>query len=363
MKKIYVILIVFFLGFCFWDFNINTSLSQTQQDTEKQNIDNVFKIFKNSLSETSQELKLQKLKKIQSNIQKTLDKWNFTDRVIFILKYLDYLIQVQIDSYKTDEIDLSSFLDVEEEQEADDEDSNEQKDSCPEWYHMWIKNCVSNTNSCDVENGKWQKTWEEDSWWECKVIECDEWYEQDLNQCVESWYMYYANSRMTWCNVDDIQLDSQIWAWCNSTLYANRGGKYYTYDQIKLWCPEWYRVPTIKDWMIAYGIDDFSEVDGNWFSAYYWSKLKLFSWEKFDALRKNLNLPYDWRYWPHRVSTGSWYKMEDIYRENDKWTYHALDWYITFSLDREEGRNNNKMDNYPLKSRSNYWYSLRCIKE
>lgn len=68
--------------------------------------------------------------------------------------------------------------------------------------------CYSNTISCDIQNGSWQKNREWDNYSECLVISCNEWFEKINNSCISE-----IRERSIIFSGDFISKDKNIWSY------------------------------------------------------------------------------------------------------------------------------------------------------
>ena len=55
--------------------------------------------------------------------------------------------------------------------------------SCSYSQHKEYNQCVNNTRSCTIANWWWQQTWTNNARWNCLVVDCNNWYEIQGNNC------------------------------------------------------------------------------------------------------------------------------------------------------------------------------------
>lgn len=245
---------------------------------------------------------------------------------------------------------------------------------CGTNYHTedsWVS-CISNTKSCSITNWTWQQTWNWNSWWSCSVVSCNSWYYSNWNSCelssctfnwntITNWntvtayqtsivaywsscvsqtrtctnwslswsYTYSSCSVQapTWtqldsnCTIPDITVWSQIWAWCNSTLWSwfewwkqNNWADgiistCYSYNETNTPanCPiattsnSMYSNKKERSWSAASMIS--WTVDNIWWKLYTWSWTSWLSanckWWDFSSTSTNSNCPCPtWRHVP-----------------------------------------------------------------
>lgn len=201
---------------------------------------------------------------------------------------------------------------------------------CDDTTHneKWI--CVSNIKACSIDNwqGKQYRWWYYR--WDCTYT-CNAWYDLKNNICVKQM------SRMSWCNSYDIQIWNQIWAWCDTTIMWSNLIIYYQ-DMIN-WCPSWYKVPSINDFLVALWVTDFSNFG------------QRYSTISFDANGSNV---FDYSV----IRKQSMYNSSMIFRWQN-WLYYTSDWQIKiWKFD-----STNYYFTYYKGTLTDWWRSLRCLKE
>ena len=248
---------------------------------------------------------------------------------------------------------------------------------CKEWYNFWWEDedtCISLEEDIDDyysvitkdinfrENYfinskiimilfKWTKVNVKSK----KIVNWNLWYKVEyLNKNWWISYIWLQKSNYSWCNIPDIKIGNQVWAWCNVTKNAQDSykrewyniknkdwylywGLYDSYGAIKA-CEKWYHLPSNDEWIEA---------------CKYITKTNCSDQQiKNTIISSILKLPISWEY-----NLKQWYIWRDSLVRYWSSTEISDQRYNVFVL------SNNGTIWPNAKSGRNYKNSVRCIKD
>lgn len=218
-------------SFSFADFTIETKLSVQKQESYKKQIDSVYKNFEKKLSKLNEEKQISNIEKVIWKIEIIL-KNKISDKNNFVLSYLNYLLKEKLDFLQNNDekLNLWEILKIEEKNNTADikdktQEQNIQKTvNCDFWYFNQNGVCLKKeeitstinvnnqitTRSCYIENWQWQETFQNNSWGSCNVVSCNSSYHKEWNSCISNqqscsiengnWYKVWNWSWST-CNI------------------------------------------------------------------------------------------------------------------------------------------------------------------
>jgi len=204
MKKFLVFIMVFFwLVFSIFGMtNITNARGHTNRTTtnsatdfsrrDQRLLDNFIR-FLNRVSDSKKEKTytkiLVKLKKLESNIERSHMRHSTKVRFLAIIREMIRIIEGLLDNLV----------------------------ACEDWMHDEWGECISDIKSCDIENGIWEQTWVEWVWWDCMVVSCDSEYVQGWNSCeadtqeVECGWTIVENATATMTGTYEQTWNGSVW--------------------------------------------------------------------------------------------------------------------------------------------------------
>lgn len=220
------------------NFQVETKLSAQKQESYKKQVDSVYKNFENKLSKFNEEKQIVTIEKVAWKIE-TILKNKISDRNNFVLSYLNFLLKEKLDFLQSndDKINLWEILKIEEKNNNTEivKDKIQEQDiqktiTCESWYINQNWTCIKKeetsinvnvnnqvtTRNCYIDNWQWQETFQNNSWGSCKVLSCNNWYQNENNSCVikcssgthKEWNSCINNIKS--CNIENWTWE-QIW--------------------------------------------------------------------------------------------------------------------------------------------------------
>jgi len=233
---------------------------------------------------------------------------------------------------------------------------------------------------------------------------------ESKDKIINSWMDIDKN-----CNISDLKIGTQTWAWCNSTLWSGQEwwkktdwtdwiiNSCFDYSWNKInWCEIWNKLMSsnskANDWFNSTNINWDKEYNTIWWKLYTRNNAKTAckSWrhvpsnEEFQELEKNLNWSkcrYGW--FEKGYCDGFWWNLhETVWEKNslanflkvplswvfeEDWIKYSLRWHSAGIWTNSYNQNND--DGYYMEfvwsyytarlgfSSKNIWRSVHCIKD
>ena len=217
-KRILILISVILLWFSFVnaDFSSNSSIAEKKQELFKKEIQKIYDKFEVTLSRLEKEKQVDNLKKISSKIDENLKNQKLNENNIFVLSYLQFLVKEKIEVLEA--VNVWDILQIENEYLNDIQ--------CNSWYLLVNWECIkqvesnsSNTNTtkeCYIDNGKGIQTYNNWSWSDCEITNCDSSYHREWTKCVENKKDCSIN------NWTCVQYWNN-WSWLEKEIICNHG--------------------------------------------------------------------------------------------------------------------------------------------
>lgn len=84
-----------------------------------------------------------------------------------------------------EKLNLWEILKIEDNNKENQENNIQKNKNCNSWYHLewWI--CVKNIKSCYISNGNWEQIWDWEKWNTCNITSCNTWYTNQNWICIK----------------------------------------------------------------------------------------------------------------------------------------------------------------------------------